>query len=657
LGVKSSATKFRSVPASQLAPSAHARPFTRTPDVRRILRAPQVQPKLKIGAVDDPAEREADRVADQVMRMPARDFGLVDEAPPPRARTANVLQRQCACGGSATTPGECPACASEREGTLRRKATTHAEPSHAPPQVPAVLYSPGRPLDAVTRAFMEPRFGHDFTSVRIHADSAAAGGPRAVQARAYTLGRDIVFGADQYSTQTREGKRLLAHELTHVVQQGRAEPRPTQNQASEPSPTRRKNSEQASNVIRRAGDPAAIPVGFACPTDLTPGAPAGADVLFAVGQSSVTPAHTTLLTTFVATWLAAGGTDDILVHGYSSTDGDQGPNWTLSCTRAQAVQAELLRLGVPAVRISIVAHGESTDFGAGEAANRHAVVSSSPASPISLPIVTGTLTPVDNFAGHSPTNFGVGEVINLDFVSVPPRPAADFGGLQWVLAAGAGTLTGATNVGTATYTAPATAGAVQLELRVASGATAGRVISTRAITIAIPSAVRMVAVPGTAPTFAGTIVAGDWGAGFQANVFVDPKNVSFQGVVFGEGTVTAVVTGRAFSAFVGDVHQVNTFGPAHGGNATTGTPVSPPVDNIMNSGGVAPHSLLGVNICGSADFLWAIPWEFSVAGGPRTAFAGGFTANHHVTCTTFCNATIEKGGAGPFCRRLDGTTC
>ena len=68
-------------------------------------------------------------------------------------------------------------------------------------------------------------------------------------------------------------------------------------------------------------------------------------------------------------------------------------------------------------------------------------------------------------------------------------------------------------------------------------------------------------------------------------------------------------------------------------------------------------SLFGKPTCGTSDFLWAIPWEFSVAGGPRTRFAGGFTANHHATSSFFCNATIEKAGAGPFCRRIDGTTC
>src|SRR5262249_29965020 len=81
------------------------------------------------------------------------------------------------------------------------------------------LHSLGQPLDAGTRAFMEPRFGHDFSQVRIHADERAAESARAVNALAYTVGRDVVFGEGRYEPGTSEGRRLLAHELTHVVQQ------------------------------------------------------------------------------------------------------------------------------------------------------------------------------------------------------------------------------------------------------------------------------------------------------------------------------------------------------------------------------------------------------------------------------------------------------
>jgi Domain of unknown function (DUF4157) len=88
-----------------------------------------------------------------------------------------------------------------------------------PPIVHEVLSSPGQPLDVGTRAFMEPRFGHDFSHMRVHADAQAAESARSVNALAYTVGQHVVFGAGQYEPETSKGKRLLAHELTHVVQQ------------------------------------------------------------------------------------------------------------------------------------------------------------------------------------------------------------------------------------------------------------------------------------------------------------------------------------------------------------------------------------------------------------------------------------------------------
>jgi hypothetical protein len=89
-----------------------------------------------------------------------------------------------------------------------------------PPIVNETLQSPGQPLDSATRAFMEPRFGHDFSRVRVHLNPRAAESARAVGALAYTVGHDIVFGNQQYAPDSPEGRRLIAHELTHVVQQG-----------------------------------------------------------------------------------------------------------------------------------------------------------------------------------------------------------------------------------------------------------------------------------------------------------------------------------------------------------------------------------------------------------------------------------------------------
>src|SRR6266545_4123850 len=94
-----------------------------------------------------------------------------------------------------------------------------ASGDNAPPLVHDVLRSPGQPLDGNTRAFMEPRFGLDLGAIRVHVDEPAARSARAVNARAYTVGKNLVFGSGAYAPGTREGRRLLAHELAHVNQQ------------------------------------------------------------------------------------------------------------------------------------------------------------------------------------------------------------------------------------------------------------------------------------------------------------------------------------------------------------------------------------------------------------------------------------------------------
>jgi hypothetical protein len=114
----------------------------------------------------------------------------------------------------------------EPPGILQRAAVVPARTDTAPLIVHDVLRAPGQPLDAGTRAFFEPRFAQDFSRVRVHTDAKAAESARSVNALAYTVGRDVVFGAGQYAPQTSEGQRVLAHELTHVAQQRRAEHSP-----------------------------------------------------------------------------------------------------------------------------------------------------------------------------------------------------------------------------------------------------------------------------------------------------------------------------------------------------------------------------------------------------------------------------------------------
>ncbi len=102
---------------------------------------------------------------------------------------------------------------------LQRSALGGGSIFSAPRIVHEVLNSSGQPLDTTTRAFMEPRFGHDFSKVRVHTDGKAAESAQAVNALAYTVGQSIVFNAGRFSPALPTGRRLLAHELTHVIQQ------------------------------------------------------------------------------------------------------------------------------------------------------------------------------------------------------------------------------------------------------------------------------------------------------------------------------------------------------------------------------------------------------------------------------------------------------
>jgi hypothetical protein len=163
---------------------------------------------LRIGEPDDSFEQEADRVAEEIAAGGRLHWSLS------RAGADAPLQRKCACGGS----GECEECKEKK--ILQRKADGPAKVAYAPPIVNEVLRSPGQALDPEARAFLEPRFGYDFGRVRIHTDTKAAQSARSVDAKAFTVRNHIVFAGGRFAPSTLEGRRLLAHELAHVVQPG-----------------------------------------------------------------------------------------------------------------------------------------------------------------------------------------------------------------------------------------------------------------------------------------------------------------------------------------------------------------------------------------------------------------------------------------------------
>lgn len=119
--------------------------------------------------------------------------------------------------------GECEACRKKRLQRKRSDSTIERQNEPVvPPIVHEVLRSPGQPLDPKTRAFMEPRFGHDFGHVRVHTDARAAESARAASALAYTVGHNVVFGENKYAPASHSGRELLGHELAHTIQQRNA---------------------------------------------------------------------------------------------------------------------------------------------------------------------------------------------------------------------------------------------------------------------------------------------------------------------------------------------------------------------------------------------------------------------------------------------------
>ncbi len=162
------------------------------------MRRAKVQPSLTISTPGDPSEVEADRVADEVMRMPDESISV------PRVHRFvedSSVNRACA------------SCAASESGTGDLSSVVSRGVSGG-----------GRALDDSTRGFMESRFGQDFGHVRVHTGHAAADSARSINALAYTVGGDIVFGNGQYAPDTGAGRRILAHELAHTVQQAYSRP-------------------------------------------------------------------------------------------------------------------------------------------------------------------------------------------------------------------------------------------------------------------------------------------------------------------------------------------------------------------------------------------------------------------------------------------------
>ncbi len=182
-----------------------------------------IQPKLTVSQPDDPYEREADRVADEVMRMD--DPGVSGDGV--MRSLQDTIHRQCdACEDEEEVQAKLVDSIVQRKPLVMRSPDKEFPASGKVESQLSNSQGGGSPLSGETRAFMEPRFGVDFRQVRVHNDSQAAESAQAIHAKAYTSGHDIVFASGQYAPESDAGKQLLAHELTHVVQQSQIEVSP-----------------------------------------------------------------------------------------------------------------------------------------------------------------------------------------------------------------------------------------------------------------------------------------------------------------------------------------------------------------------------------------------------------------------------------------------
>ncbi len=181
----------------------------KTPRAPKHAVRPVFQRKLAVSTPGDNFEREADTTADHIM-----------------THTPTQPVRRCACGGIINASGECDKCHRRRLG-LQRSATNGAALGGVPSSVQRTVRGPGKPLQAPIRSFMEARFRRDFSDVQVHTDREAQQSAHEVNAHAYTVGNHIVFAQGQFNPNSPGGQHLIAHELTHVVQQSAARDMPT----------------------------------------------------------------------------------------------------------------------------------------------------------------------------------------------------------------------------------------------------------------------------------------------------------------------------------------------------------------------------------------------------------------------------------------------
>lgn len=304
-----------------------------------------IQAKLEVGQPDDKYEQEADSVADKVVQRLSKS-STADDPSVADGKSDTTIQRKCA------------ACEAEGENIQRKSSNTEGgTPSNIESQLNSSKGG-GSPLPDNTRTSMESAMGADFSNVRVHTGSNAMQMSQDLNAQAFTHGSDVYFNAGKYNPSGTEGSHLLAHELTHTVQQGSINKKIQKQQISQTS-------------IKEHGERSQMPA-MACQNHFnangTFNSPTGEqnvshNPFFLQGLTSFASSQDAArLDGFISSWRQAGANASIELNGYASTEGAEAFNWQLSCDRAKIVKQYLINHGIPDSFINVFANGEVNKF-------------------------------------------------------------------------------------------------------------------------------------------------------------------------------------------------------------------------------------------------------------------------------------------------------
>lgn len=297
-----------------------------------------VQAKLRVGAVGDAFEQEADAVAERVGTIPMGHAGS-PAMPGVRSAAPPAVQRTCAeCAKEDEEERPVQRTTAAIGGAIGPDATHHVD----------AMRGGGQPLSKDVRSHFEAHLGADFGAVRVHTDDRAARAAGSLNARAFTTGADVAFAPGMFLPSTPEGRRLIAHELTHVVQQGAA----GQARGFSPAPP----------SIQRSCGSAAIGTPAGCTSSA---AEFHADYPFYRFKSECDEIESAAKTRMIADATAMAAGSEIEVHGYASPGGDATYNQNLSCARALTAKKILTDAtpggaGIPDAQVvGVFSHGET----------------------------------------------------------------------------------------------------------------------------------------------------------------------------------------------------------------------------------------------------------------------------------------------------------